>query len=133
MLKIAISVAYAAMLRTESRGAHYREDHPNRDDLHWLKRTLVRWPDPESTLPHIGSETLDIMKMEMPPAFRGYGRKGMISEHPLSARRQKEVDEIRSRMEAEGKDRFEIQDALMHFDLPENYKDKNERFGVGYE
>jgi fumarate reductase flavoprotein subunit len=57
----------------------------------------------------------------------------MISEHPLSARRQKEVDEIRSRMEAEGKDRFEIQDALMHFDLPENYKDKNERFGVGYE
>jgi fumarate reductase flavoprotein subunit len=133
MLKIAISVAYAAMLRTESRGAHFREDHPERDDLHWLKRTIVKWTDPQSTLPHIGFESLDIMKMEMPPGFRGYGRKGMTVEHPLSRKRQEEVDTLRARMELEGRDRFEIQDALMHFELPENYKEKNERFGVGYE
>ncbi len=132
MLKLAISVAYSAMLRTESRGAHYREDHPHRDDLHWLKRTLVTWPNPDATLPQVGSEALDIMKMEMPPAFRGYGRKGMIVEHPLSAKRNKEVEEIVARLKAEGKDRFEIQDALMHFELPKNYKDKNERYGVGY-
>ena len=43
MLKIAISIAYTALLRTESRGAHYREDYLKRDDAHWLKRTLVRW------------------------------------------------------------------------------------------
>ena len=133
MLKIAITIAYSALLRTESRGAHYREDHPNRDDLHWLKRTLVKWPDPDSTLPEVGSEALDIMSMEMPPAFRGYGRKGMIVEHPLSARRAEEVARIKEQLEKEGKDRFEIQDALMHFELPENYKEKNERFGVGYE
>ncbi len=133
MLKIAISIAYSALLRTESRGAHYREDHPNRDDLHWLKRTLVKWPDPDSTLPEVGSEALDIMSMEMPPAFRGYGRKGMIVEHPLSERRAEEVERIKEQMEKEGKDRFEIQDALMPYELPENYKEKNERFGVGYE
>ena len=132
MLKIAISIAYAALLRTESRGAHYREDHLKRDDAHWLKRTLVRWSDPEATLPEVFYEELDIMKMELPPAFRGYGRKGMIDEHPLSAERQAEVDRIREALEEKDADRFEIQDALMSFDLPENYKDKNERQGIGY-
>ena len=33
MLKVALCVAYGALLRTESRGAHYREDYPKRDDL----------------------------------------------------------------------------------------------------
>jgi len=131
MLKIAISIAYSALLRTESRGAHYREDYLERDDENWMKRTLVRWSDDNATLPEVFYEDLDIMKMELPPAFRGYGRKGMIKENPLSARRQQEVDRIREDLEAKGADRFEIQDALMHFDLPENYKAKNERLGVG--
>ncbi len=132
MLKIAISIAYSALLRTESRGAHYREDYLKRDDANWLKRTLVRWTDPEATLPEVFYEELDIMKMEIPPAFRGYGRKGMTIDNPLSAKRQEEVDRIREELEAKGADRFEIQDALMPFDLPENYKEKNERQGVGY-
>ncbi len=132
MLKIAISVAYSALLRTESRGAHYREDYTKRDDLNWLKRTIVRWNNPNSTLPEIGYEPLDIMKMEMPPAFRGYGRKGDTIENPLSQNRQDEIDKIVSKLKEDGADRFEIQNALMEFDLPENFKDKNERMGVGY-
>ncbi len=32
-------------------------------------------------------------------------------------------------METERKDRYEIQDTLMPFELPMNYKDKNERAG----
>jgi fumarate reductase flavoprotein subunit len=131
MLKIAISIAYAALLRTESRGAHYREDYLKRDDANWLKRTLVRWSDPEATLPEVFYEELDIMKMEIPPAFRGYGRKGMTVDHPDSIKRQEEVDRIREELEAKGADRFEIQEALMPFDLPMNYKDRNERQGIG--
>ncbi|EPO0092071.1 fumarate reductase flavoprotein subunit, partial [Campylobacter jejuni] len=94
MLKIALCVAYGALLRTESRGAHYREDYPKRDDLNWMKRTNTFWVEGE-TLPRIEYEELDIMKMEIPPAFRGYGAKGNIIENPLSEKRQAEVDAIR--------------------------------------
>jgi succinate dehydrogenase / fumarate reductase flavoprotein subunit len=31
----------SAFNRTESRGAHAREDHPERDDVNWLKHTIV--------------------------------------------------------------------------------------------
>ena len=133
MLKLALCVAYGALLRTESRGAHYREDYLKRDDANWLKRTLTAWSDPDATLPEVTYEDLDIMKMEIPPAFRGYGAKGMTIEHELSEKRQEEVDAIREKLEAEGKDRFEIQAALMDYELPLNYKDKNERLGVGHE
>ena len=53
----------------------------------------------------------------------------MIIEHELSAVRQAQVDEITEKMQNEGKDRHEIQDALMPFSLPMNYKEKNERAG----
>ena len=129
MLKIALCVAKGARERTESRGAHYREDHLKRDDANWLNRTLTSWPNPSDTLPTITYEELDIMTMEMPPAFRGYGAKGMIIENELSEKRQAVVDEVTEKMQAEGKDRHEIQDALMPFDLPMNYREKNERAG----
>jgi L-aspartate oxidase len=32
----AVAIRYAAMRRTESRGAHYRADFPSQDDEHWL-------------------------------------------------------------------------------------------------
>ncbi len=129
MLKIALCVAKGGRERTESRGAHYREDFLKRDDANWLNRTLTSWPDPDQTTPTIAYQELDIMTMEMPPAFRGYGAKGMIIEHELSEKRQVEVDELTEKLEAEGKDRHEIQDALMSFDLPMNYREKNERAG----
>ena len=129
MLKIALCVANGALLRTESRGAHYREDFLKRDDANWLNRTLTSWPNENQTLPTISYEALDIMTMELPPAFRGYGAKGMIIEHDLSEKRQAQVDEITEKMQAEGKDRHEIQHALMPFDLPMNYREKNERAG----
>ena len=132
MLKIALCVAKGALDRTESRGAHYREDYPKRDDLNWMKRTLTYWVEGES-MPRVEYDELDITKMEMPPAFRGYGAKGNIIENPLSEKRQAEVDAIREKMEKEGKGRYEIQDALMHYELQAKYKAPNQRIGVGYE
>ncbi len=129
MLKIALCVAKGAKERTESRGAHYREDFLKRDDASWLKRTLTYWAKPTDTLPSIIYEDIDIMSMEMPPAFRGYGAKGMIIENDLSAKRQEAVDELTEKMKNDGKNRHEIQDALMSFDLPMNYKQLNERVG----
>ncbi|MGO9020317.1 MAG: succinate dehydrogenase flavoprotein subunit [Syntrophobacteraceae bacterium] len=45
MLILAEAVLVSALNRTESRGAHSREDFPDRDDEHWLKHTLVQRTD----------------------------------------------------------------------------------------
>ena len=41
LLDLAESVVVSALARTESRGAHFREDHPNREDDHWMRHTLA--------------------------------------------------------------------------------------------
>ena len=40
----------AALFRTESRGSHYREDYPRRDDPNWLARIKIRDKDGEMEL-----------------------------------------------------------------------------------
>jgi L-aspartate oxidase len=42
LLTCALLVTEAALSREESRGAHYREDYPDRDDDHWRKHTVLQ-------------------------------------------------------------------------------------------
>ncbi len=51
MLDLAEATALSALERTESRGAHSRDDHPKRDDVNWLKHTFVRYTGAPSTSP----------------------------------------------------------------------------------
>jgi succinate dehydrogenase / fumarate reductase flavoprotein subunit len=49
LLEIAEVVTVSALARTESRGAHAREDYPKRDDANWLKHTLA-WVKPNGEI-----------------------------------------------------------------------------------
>ncbi len=126
MLKLALTVAHGAQVRTESRGAHFRQDFPRRDDAQWLKRTLATWNDEYDTLPTLAYEPLDVKRMELAPGWRGYGAKDYI-DHPDTPRRQAEIEAARVRHA--GADRFTLQEALMPYEqlLPGVLRGRNER------
>ena len=126
MLKLALCVAHGALQRTESRGAHFREDFPRRDDASWLKRTLASWKNERDLLPTLSYEALDVKSMELPPGWRGYGAKDYV-DHPDTAARAAEVAALRERLK--DAPRFEVQHALMPFEelLPHALRGRNER------
>ncbi len=84
MLRLATTIAAGALARTESRGSHFREDYPARDDAKWLVRTIAYW-DPGTRLPRLTYEPVTIT--ESPPGDRGYGEatKGSPVAAPVSA------------------------------------------------
>lgn len=125
MLKVALTVACGAAARTESRGAHAREDFPQRNDRDWLNRTLASWPDPEALEPVLNYEALDVMKMELPPGYRGYGINNAIA-HPDTEKREQQIAEILAEL-GDDADRYQRQRALMPFELPESLQPSNER------
>jgi len=126
MLKLALCVAYGAAQRTESRGAHFREDFPRRDDAQWLKRTLATWRSDADTLPTLAYEALDVRTMELPPGWRGYGAKD-YTDHPDTPKRAEEVAALREQLKTEP--RFAVQRSLMPYDqlLPASLRGRNER------
>jgi fumarate reductase flavoprotein subunit len=126
MLKVALCVATGALARTESRGAHFREDFPARDDAAWLRRTLATWRDPADNLPRLHYESLDVMDMELPPGWRGYGAKNHVN-HRDTPRRADEVSKVREQMR--DADRHAVQAVLMPYEhlLPERFRGRNER------
>ncbi|TVM17184.1 fumarate reductase flavoprotein subunit [Oceanidesulfovibrio indonesiensis] len=71
MVRLALCVTYGALLRTESRGSHTREDFPERNDRDWLSRTLATWKDGAS-LPNLTYEEASPV-YTIPPGERGYG------------------------------------------------------------
>ncbi len=75
LLRQALATIHSALNRTESRGAHAREDHPDRDDVTWLKHTLA-WVADEGTVRfdyrpvHLNTLTGDVEAI--PPRARTY-------------------------------------------------------------
>lgn len=125
MLKVALTVACGALARTESRGAHAREDYPQRNDKDWLCRTLSSWPDANALEPSLSYEALDVMQMELPPSYRGYGADNAIA-HPDTAKRQQQIAEILQQL-GDDASRQQKQQALMPFELPEHLQPQNQR------
>ncbi len=125
MIRVAITVAFGAAARTESRGAHSREDYPQRNDKDWLNRTLATWPSPDAIAPTLTYEPLDVMKMELPPGYRGYGNDNTIP-HPDTEKRAEEIKQIIARL-GDSPDKETLQKALMPFELPSHLQARNER------
>jgi len=130
MIRLALCVAYGALKRTESRGAHAREDFPARDDSKWLNRTLTYWRDLNQLTPDIEYEPIDVKTMELPPGFRGYGKANIV-HHPDTNARLDEVEQIKAQFAEEG--RHKVQEALMPIELPEKFRGHNERIFRGRE
>ena len=68
-VELAETVLSCALARTESRGAHFREDYPERDDERWLVHSVVR-RDPLSGGPIVSRRPVVIG--DLPPAARSY-------------------------------------------------------------
>lgn len=64
MLDLAQVVAQGALERAESRGAHYREDFPKRDDKDWLKHTVATRGSDEHPELHFEAVTISRFQPE---------------------------------------------------------------------
>jgi len=75
LLGQAVATMHSAVNRQESRGAHAREDFPNRDDVNWMKHTLS-WVDERGQVSldyrpvHLNTLTNDVEPV--PPKARVY-------------------------------------------------------------
>lgn len=71
MLVLARAITISALMRNESRGAHYKPEFPERDDANFLKTTMARF-NPETLAPEIYYEEVDISLI--PPRKRDYSQ-----------------------------------------------------------
>ena len=70
LMETAYATAVAANFRTESRGAHSREDYPDRDDEKWLVHSVYRPEDESMTTREVNMKPLS--RDAFPPKARTY-------------------------------------------------------------
>ena len=68
LLTFAELITLGALNRTESRGAHFRTDHPKRDDENWLKHTMVH----KAAEPKFDYKGVTVFWDRYPPQERKY-------------------------------------------------------------
>ena len=61
MLTASELIARSALLREDSRGAHYREDFPNADDVNWLKNIYA---SRNGEGPRLWTETVKLTRLK---------------------------------------------------------------------
>ncbi|GAA1749651.1 succinate dehydrogenase flavoprotein subunit [Kocuria aegyptia] len=71
LLQLAKVMTVAALHRNESRGGHFREDYPERDDANFMKHSMV-YLDPSSPTAGIRQETKPVIFTRYEPMERKY-------------------------------------------------------------
>jgi succinate dehydrogenase / fumarate reductase, flavoprotein subunit len=69
ILDLALVITKGALLRDEFRGAHFKDEFPNRDDEHWLKTTIATY-NSQTNEPEISYEPVDVRYLK--PILRDY-------------------------------------------------------------
>lgn len=73
MLELSLAITKCALLRNESRGAHFKTEFPHRNDEEWLKTTIAQYSADEPTITY---EKVDIRHLQ--PHKRDYSQAKKI-------------------------------------------------------
>lgn len=72
MLELALAITQSALMRNESRGAHFKPEFPKRDDENWLKTTLATYAPNE---PRISYKPVNLTYLDPFPRDYAHAKK----------------------------------------------------------
>lgn len=78
MIEVAKVIVKGALLRDESRGAHFKDEFPKRDDAKWLKTTIASYSK-EKGEPLITYKPVDLRYLQ--PVERDYSQAKKVKPH----------------------------------------------------